>query len=109
MSDDVIDPKVVAYRLPELERKVDALGLKVDNLSLLVTKSLCPAPGSCLALAEAMKDLKTIVEKHDSALQDVKLGMAQASSSVKTVIAMASGAGSVLGVVASLVVQWLTR
>ncbi len=108
-SDDINDPKVIAYRLHALESKVDSITSKLDSLSLLVTKNLCPNPGACLTVMEGMNRLEAIVQKHETDLQDLKLTMARASASFKTVGIIAGGAGSVFGVVVSAVVSWFTK
>jgi hypothetical protein len=103
------NPQVVAWRLTALEGKVDSLSAKVDALAAMVQKNLCPQPGACLTVIEGMKRLEAIVQTHEQQLQEVRLTMAKAGASVRTIIAIAGTSGSVLGVGISLLVQWLTK
>jgi hypothetical protein len=105
MSDDTNDPKVIAWRLSALESKVDALTTKLDSLSLLVTKSLCSNPNSCVVLLESMNKLEEVVKKHEEDIQGIKIQIEKTIAGAKVASAIALGLGSVVGAVISLVVQ----
>ena len=109
MTDDINDPKVIAYRLKTLEAKVDSVTAKLDSLSFLVTKNLCPNPGACVAMTDTIVRLEAIVRQHENDIQEVKLAMARAAASFRTIGVIAGGAGSALGFAISALVSWLTK
>jgi hypothetical protein len=101
MTMDPDDPQVIAYRLTQLEGKVDAQTEKLDALSAMLQKSLCSAPGTCISLNDSIKRLEGVVGLHENEIQSVRLTMAKASASIRTVVLLAGGAGSVIGLAIS--------
>lgn len=69
---DKESPELIAYRLKLLETKFDTLAEKFDALRDALQKSACPAPGTCLALADSLKRLETIVSKQEDRLGHVE-------------------------------------
>lgn len=106
MKDD--DPSVIAWRLGALETKVDQLSAKLDALTETVGKSICPSPGSCVGLLDALKRLESVVGMHETQILDVRMKMEKAGASIRTIVIIAGGAGSVLGVIGSLLVKWVS-
>ena len=109
MSSDENNPEVVSWRLSAMEAKVDTLTEKVDALRELVQRNQCPHPGACVAALEGIKRLETIVEKHEVALQAVRTDIATAKAGARALSAGAVALGSVIGAIASLVLQFVSK
>lgn len=124
MTYDPNDPNVVAHRLSVLEGalrehineqkdRVEALDEKIDGLAELLRKNLCPAPGSCVPLTDAMKRLEGVVGLHEEQLQRLRISQATTEAatkaSVRTTLYIASAVATALGTVASISAQIFLR
>jgi hypothetical protein len=109
MNADEKNPEVVAWRLSAMESKVDALTEKIDSLREIVTKNVCSQPGACVSLMDGLRRLESLVTKHEQDLQAVRLDIEKAKAGAKALTSGAVAIGSVLGAVASLVVQWVVK
>lgn len=109
MTYDPNDPNVLVHRLATMEQTVLRFDKKMDDLAELVRKNLCPQPGACVPLMDAMKRLEGVVGLHEDRIQKINLRMAEAQGSIRTAIFLATAIGSGIGVAAGVVVQILIK
>lgn len=122
------DPKVVAHRVTALEKLVSEfvheekdrakrIDEKLDALNALLRSAICPQPGACVQLADAVKRLERVVSTQQEQIQAIKIenaasaaahmtAMKAAAISAKSLLVLASASGSAVALVASLLVQW---
>lgn len=125
------DPKVVAHRVTALEKLVSEfvheekdrakrIDEKLDALNALLRSAICPQPGSCVPLADAVKRLERIVGTQQDLIQQIRVenaasaaahmtAMKAAAISAKSLLVLASASGSAVALVASLLVQWFVN
>lgn len=99
MSTDPEDPRLVAYRLGALEKKVDDLHLKFDSFRDSVAGKLCPNPGACVQLQHIVERLDGQQEKQEARLIDVEKEQREAKSFIKGAVFIAGAVGSVIGLI----------
>lgn len=130
-SSNVDDPKVVAHRVTTLEKmlsefvadekeRAKRIDAKLDELNTLIRGAICPQPGSCVPLADAVKRLERVVSTQQEQIQQIKIenaasaaahmtAMKAAAISAKSLLVLASASGSAVALVASLLVQWFVN
>lgn len=125
------DPKVVAHRVTTLEKLVSEfiheekdrakrIDEKLDALNTLLRSAVCPQPGACVPLTDAVKRLEQIVGTQQDQIQQIKIenaasaaahmtAMKAAAISAKSLLVLASASGSAVALVASFLVQWFVN
>jgi uncharacterized coiled-coil protein SlyX len=108
-ADSEEDPKVLAWRMSALEKKVDAQTATLEEVKEILLSKACPAPGACVPLVERTAKIEETIEEHGEMIRDFQLSFAKATGSLKTITAIAGASGSVIGLLVSVIAQAFFR